>query len=186
MKNIRQHLLIAAVLVASALPVLAGPPKTEEQLIADLDSPKEKIVYAALQDMERQFPTSAPGLAKIKTLLTDPRPMVHEKAARVLGALHTELTDAELKSITTMLDSADKKEVMEALKALRGLKAQSAIPKIETLLQHADPNVKRDACRTLAVIGDKSVVKSIQPLLNDPDKGVVKDANDAIFTLNAK
>ena len=44
---------------------------------------------------------------------------------------------------------------MEGLKALRGLKAQSTIPKIVTLLKHADPNVKRDACRTLAVLGDK-------------------------------
>ena len=186
MKRICKSLLLVAAVLVTALPLLAKPPLTEEELIANLDSPKEKIVYAALQDLEKQYPTSAPALAKIKTLLTDPRPLVHQKAARVLGALHTEVSDAELKSIAALLDSADKKEVLESLKALRGLKAQSTIPKIVTLLKNPDPNVKRDACRTLAVIADKSVVSDIEPLLQDPDKGVVKDANDAIFTLKAK
>lgn len=185
MKIICRRLLVAAAIFTTALPLLAAP-KTEDQLLTDLDSPKEKVVYAALQDLEKQYPTSAAGLAKIKTLLTDPRPLVHEKAARVLGALHAEVSDSELNSIAAMLDSANKKEVMEGLKALRGLKAQSTVPKIVGLLKNPDANVKRDACRTLAVIADKSVVPSIQPLLTDPDKGVVKDANDAIFTLNAK
>src|SRR5882724_6096848 len=132
MKSICKSLLVVAAVLATALPLLAKPPQTEESLIAALDSPKEKVVYAALQDIEKQYPTSAPALAKIKTLLTDPRPQVHQKAARVLGALHTEVSDAELKSIAAMLDSADKKDVLESLKALRGLKAQSTVPKIVT------------------------------------------------------
>ncbi|MDR3458466.1 MAG: HEAT repeat domain-containing protein [Verrucomicrobiae bacterium] len=186
MKSICKSLLIVAAIFATALPLLAKPPQTEAELIAALDSPKEKIVFAALQDLEKQYPTSAPALAKIKTLLTDPRPLIHEKAARVLGALHADVSDADLKSIAAMLDSADKKEIQEALKALRGLKAQSVIPKIVSLLQHADPFVKRDACRTLAVVADKSVIPSIEPLLKDADPKVVKDANDAIFALKAK
>jgi HEAT repeat protein len=186
MKSICKSLLIVAAVLATALPLLAKQPQTEEQLIAALDSPKEKVVFAALQDIEKQYPTSAPALAKIKTLLTDPRPMIHQKAARVLGALHTDVSSAELNSIAAMLDSADKKEIMEGLKALRGLKAQSTIPKIVGCLKNPEPNVKRDACRTLAVIGDKGQVSDIEPLLQDPDKGVVKDANDAIFALKAK
>ena len=186
MKNISKRLLVATAIVATALPLLAKPPQTEEQLIAALDSPKEKVVYAALQDLEKQYPTSAPAQAKIKALLTDPRPVVHQKAARVLGALHADVSSTDLDNIAKMLDSADKKEIQEALKALRGLKAQSTIPKIVGLLKNADANVKRDACRTLAVIGSKSNVSDIEPLLSDPDKAVVKDANDAIFTLKAK
>lgn len=186
MKTICKSLLIAAVAATMALPLLAKPALTEQELIANLDSPKEKIVYAAMQDIEKQYPTSEPALAKIKTLLTDPRPTVHEKAARVLGALHIDLSSSELNSIAAMLDSGDKKDVTEALKALRGLKAQSTVPKIVTLLKNPDANIKRDACRTLAVIGDKSNVSDIEPLLTDPDKGVVKDATDAIFTLKAK
>lgn len=185
MKKICQPLFIALAIFATALPLLAKE-KTEAELLADLDSPKDKVVYAALQNLEKQYPDSAPGLAKVKTLLADPRPTVHQKAARVLGALHVEVSADELKSIAAMLDATDKKEIMEGLKALRGLKAQSVIPKIVTLLQHADANVKRDACRTLAVIADKSVVKDIEPLMQDKDKGVVKDATDAVFTLKNK
>jgi len=186
MKRIYKQLLLAMAIGATALPLLAKPPLTEEQLIANLDSPNPKIAFAALQDIEKQYPTSAPALAKIKTLLTDPRPLIHQKAARVLGALHTEVSDTDLKNIAAMLDSADKKEIQEALKALRGLKSQSTIPKVVTLLKHADPFVKRDACRTLAVIGDKSVIKDIEPLASDADAKVQKDANDAIFALKAK
>jgi HEAT repeat protein len=186
MKRISKSLLIVAAIFATALPLLAKPPQTEEELIAALDSPKEKVVFAALQDLEKQYPTSAPAQAKIKVLLTDPRPLVHQKAARVLGALHADVSSTDLDNIAKMLDSADKKEIMEGLKALRGLKAQSVIPKIVAQLKNADANVKRDACRTLAVIGSKSNVSDIEPLLQDPDKAVVKDANDAIFTLKAK
>jgi HEAT repeat protein len=186
MKTPCRHLLLVAVLLTAALPLFAGPPKTEEQLIADLDSPKDKVVYAALQDLEKQYPASAPAQAKMKVLLTDPRPLVHEKAARVLGALHADVSGIDLKNIAAMLDSADKKEVQQALQALRGLKAQPVIPKIVPLLQHPDPFVKRDACRTLAVIADKGVIPSIEPLLKDADPKVVKDASDAIFALKAK
>lgn len=186
MKSLCRHLLIVTALLTTALPLLAGQPKTEDELIAALDSPKEKVVYAALQDLEKQYPTSAPAQAKMKVLLTDPRPLVHEKAARVLGALHADVSDTDLKNITAMLDSAESKEAMEGLKALRGLKAQSTIPKIVACLKNPNPGVKRDACRTLAVLADKSIVPDLQPLLSDPDKGVVKDASDAIFTLNAK
>ena len=186
MKNLVKHLLTAAFIFALALPLLAKPPLTEEQLIANLDSPTVKVVFAALQDLEKQYPTSAPALAKIKTLLADPRPTIRQKAARVLGALHAEVSDADLKNIAALLDATDPKEIMEGLKALRGLKAQSTIPKIVPLLQHADNYVKRDACRTLAVIADKSVIPSIEPLRQNPDAKVQKDANDAIFALNAK
>ena len=187
MKPLCTRLLVGAFMLAVALPLLARDPKTEDQLITDMGSPNATPVYAALQDMENQYPTSVPGIAKIKTLLTDDRVTVREKAARVLGALHADVSETDLDNISKLLDPSNSKtEITEGLKALRGLKAQSTIPKILPLLKHPDANVKRDACRTLAVIADKSVVPGIQPLLQDPDKAVVKDANDAIFTLNSK
>ena len=185
MNNICQRLLAGAFIFALALPLLAKP-MTEEQLLANLDSPKDKVVYAALQDLEKQYPTSAPAQAKMKLLLTDRRQNIRQKAARVLGALHAAVSETDLKNIAALLDASDPKEVMEGLKALRGLKAQSTIPKIVPLLQHADNYVKRDACRTLAVIADKSVIPSIEPLRQNPDGKVQKDANDAIFALQAK
>ena len=55
MKSLSRSLLLIAVLLSTALPLLAAP-KTEVELIAALDSPKEKVVYAALQDLEKQYP----------------------------------------------------------------------------------------------------------------------------------
>jgi HEAT repeat protein len=186
MKNIIKRLLTGAFILTLALPLMAHPPKTVDQLKTDLDSPKENIVYAALQDIEKLYPTDDSAIAKVKTLLTDPRMKIRDKAARVLGAIHADVTDSELKSIAALLDSQSKNEILEGLKALRGLKAQSVVPQIIPLLKNPDSNVQRDACRTLAVVADKSVIPDIKPLLQSPDKSVVKDASDAIFTLKEK
>jgi len=179
------RLFIITALVSAALPLFAAP-KDEQSMLADLDSPRDKVVVDGLNRFEKEYPTSAPALAKTRILLTDSRPLVRRKAARVLGALHTDVTDAEMQSIAKLLDAPEKVEVMEGLKALRGLKAQSVVPKIVPLLKNPDNNVKRDACRTLAVLGDKSLIPSIEPLTQDADKLVAKDANDAIFALKNK
>ena len=185
MNQFCKRLLVTAFMMAVTLPLFARDPKSEDELIADMSSPTAKTVIYALQDMEKEYPTSVPGIAKAKTLLTDDRLAVREKAARVLGVIHADVSETDLANIAKLLDGP-KSEIIEGLKALRGLKAQSTIPKILPLLKNPDANVKRDACRTLAVIADKSVVPDIQPLLQDPDKAVVKDASDAIFTLNNK
>lgn len=185
MKNIIKYLLVSAFVISFAVPALARQ-RTEDEILKDMDSPTAKIVYNALQDMEKQYPTSTAGLAKAKSLLTDERATVREKAARVLGALHAEVSDADLANICKLLNGDSKTEITEGLKALRGLKAQSTVPKILPLLKNPDDNVKRDACRTLAVLGDKSIIPDIQPLLKDPSSAVVKDANDAIYALNSK
>jgi HEAT repeat protein len=180
-----KRLFAGLIIFALTLPALAKP-KTEADVLTDLASPKEKVVYTALQVYEQDFPDSTNCLAKAKSLLADSRPKVRDKAARVLGALHADLSDAELHEVAALLGSDDKNEIIEGLKALRGLKAQSIVPQIVPLLKYDNDNVKRDACRTLAVLGDKSIIPAIQPLLQYPDKAVVKDANDAIFALNNK
>lgn len=185
MKRIGKYILACAFALTMALPALAGSDSLSD-VMANLDSPKERTVVGALQAVEKQYPTDANALAKVKSLLADPRQKVRSKAGRVLGAIHADVSDTDLKNIAAMLDSMSKDEVLDALKSLRGLKAQSVVPKIVPLLKNPDPNIERDSCRTLAVIGDKSIVPDIQPLLQSPDKAVVKDANDAIFALKNK
>lgn len=190
MKNMTQRsFIIALTLGVFALTTATSPAakvKTEEELIAALSSPKEKEVFAALQAIEKQYPDSAKGQAAIKPLLADNRPKIRAKAARVLGVVHAEVSEADLKNICELLKSTDKYEIIDGLKALRGLKAKSTIPQITPLLTHADKNVVRDACRTLAVLGDKSLIPKIKPLLEVPDLAVQKDAADAIAILKEK
>ena len=177
--------MLALTLFTSASLVQAAE-KTEDQLIADLDSPKAEVVTSAMLKLEKTYPTSTKALPKIKTLLTDVRQPVRRKAGRVLGALHADVSDADLKAITAMFKSADSREVMDALISLRGLKAQQTVPEILPLLKNPTPNVQRDACRTLAVLGTKDTIPSIEPLLNSPTPAVKKDAQDAIFALKNK
>lgn len=178
-------LACGAVMLATT-PAFAAKVKTEDELIADLSSPKETVVTGAMLKLEKQFPTSQKSIAEIKKYLTDNRAAVRRKAARVLGALHAEVTTAELNSIGALLKAADHREIMDGLIALRGLKAKEMLPQITPLLNHAQPNVVRDACRTIAVLGDKSHIPLLEPLRQNPDAKIQKDANDAIFALQAK
>lgn len=164
----------------------AKAPKSEDELIADLASPKENEVTGALQKLEKEYPTSAKALPAIKKLLTDSRMKVRCKAARVLGALHADVNGDDIKAICALLKAKDTKEVEEGLKALRGLKAPGAVPEILPVLKSADTHNVRDACRTLAILGSKDVIPSIEPLLNHSDPAVQKDAKDAIFKLSEK
>ncbi len=182
MKKFLHRALVLAAVFATALPLLAAP-KTEKELLTLLNSQRENFVVDALQTFEKRFPDSVEGMAKCKELLTDSRPPVRRKAARVLGALHAPVSEADLKNICGLLESKDDGDITAGLKALRGLKAQSVALKMLPLLQHANDNVKRDTCRTLAVIGDKSMVKDIEPLLKSKEPAVVEDAQKAINAL---
>jgi HEAT repeat protein len=191
MKNITRRcfaIVLGLSFAAFAIPAHAAK-KTEDQLIAELSSPEEKLVYNAMADLERQFPTSTKYHPKLKELLSDSRERVRTKAGRVLGAVHAEMSADDIKSVVKQLKSTNTKAEKEAgLKTLRdlGSKAKSTVSDITPLLKDADVGIKRDACRTLAVIADKSVVSEIEPLLKDSDPKVQKDAQDAIFKLKEK
>lgn len=191
MKNMTKRCFVVAlalgVFAFTTLSVQAAKKvKTEEELIALLASPKEKTVINALQEMETLYPTSATCQAAIKPLLTDSRVPVVRKAARVLGMMNAPVSEEDLKHIAALLKSTDKATVIDGLKALRGLKAQSMIPEIVPLLQNPDKNIMRDSIRTLAVLGDKSLVPTIQPFMDYPDLAVQKDAADALAILKQK
>jgi len=178
--------LALSVFVFTAASVQAAKQKTEEELIAALASPKEKDVVKTLQLMEEQYPASAACQAAIKPLLADNRKPVARKAARVLGVMNAPVSEEDLKHIVVFLKSTDKSEIIDGLKALRGLKAQSTVPEIVPLLQNKDKNIIRDSIRTLAVLGDKSLVPTIQPFMDSPDLAVQKDAADALAILKQK
>ena len=179
-------LILSVFVFATGSVQAAKKVKTEDELIAQVGTAKEREVIRALQEMENLYPTSTKCQNAIKPLLTDSRKPVVRKAARVLGVMNAPVSAADLKNIAGMLKSADESEVIDGLKALRGLQAKSTIPEITPLLQHANKNVVRDACRTLAVLGDKSLIPAIKPLLEVPDRAVQKDAADAIAILKEK
>ncbi|MFO1513579.1 MAG: hypothetical protein U1F83_11790 [Verrucomicrobiota bacterium] len=189
MNNMTKRCFIAVLtlgIFAFATAMAQAKDKTEDELIAALSSPKEKTVINAMQEMEKLYPTSTKCQDAIKPLLTDNRKPVMRKAARVLGVMNAPVSEADLKNIAALLKATDKYEIIDGLKALRGLKAQSTIPEITPLLQNPDKNVVRDACRTLAVLGDKSLIPTIKPLLEVQDLAVQKDAADAIAILKEK
>jgi hypothetical protein len=178
--------LAGGIFALATVPAHAAKVKTEAELIADLSSPKEAVVADAMLKLERQFPLSTTWHPPVKKMLTDDRAKVRRKAGRVLGAIHAEVSGEDLKNITAMFKAADPQEVMDALKSLRGLKAESTLPEIVPLLASTHIGVVRDACRTISDLGDKSNVADIEPLLKHPDTKVQKDAADAIFKLKAK
>ncbi len=175
-------LLLALLAVAS--PVLAD--EKEDKLIAELASPMESKVTDAMLKLEKQYPTSTKAFPTMKQLLKDRRERVRRKAARVLGALHADVDQENLKDILALTKGSDPREIMDGLISLRGLKAESTIPDLLPLLKHAHPNVIRDTCRTLAVLGNKDLIPQIEPLLNHPEPAVKKDAQDAIYKLRQK
>lgn len=160
--------------------------KTAEQYIADLGSPRENVVENALDEIEKHYPTSLAAQAKIKTLLMDERIHVKRKAARTLGNAHAEVNETDIKNIATLLDAKDAATIIDGLKSLRNLKAQSTVPKIIPLLQNLNHSVIRDSIRTLAALGDEKLIPILQPFLTFPDENVQKDAAYAIELLKTK
>jgi HEAT repeat protein len=184
---LKRNLLVLLIGGALLAPVsLFAAQKTEDQLIAELDSPNGSKVASAMLAIEKQYPNSTKAFPKIKSLLADKRPEVRRKAARVLGVLHADVGSEDLKNIAALTRSSDPGEAIDGLKALRGLKAQETIPDIKACLNSPTPNVMRDACRTLAVLGGKNDIPAIEPLLTNKNAAVQKDARDAIFELKNK
>lgn len=188
MKNfINRTFTCVALLAVFALTLPAqAKDKSEDELISEMGSSNEDTVASAMLAFEKQYPTSTKAFPTMKKLLTDPRAKVRRKAARVLGVLHAEVDEQNLKDICAMFKASEPREQMDALISLRGLKAQSTIPEILPLLNSPTPNVIRDACRTLAVLGNKDLIANIEPLLKHADKKVQTDAQDAIYKLKNK
>jgi len=143
-------------------------------------------VWDSLAALEDHYLDSNTWHPAVRKLLADPREEVRLKAARVLGVVHAEVTPEDLKNITAMFQSTTPNIVMGALKALRGLQAQSTLPEIVPLLQNSHDGIVRDALRTIAVLGDRSLLPQVEPLLNHPNAKVQKDALACVAALKAR
>src|ERR1051325_4491571 len=117
----------------AALPADPG----EARMIAEMASNDPHKVLKALADLEEKQNPGTNAIGAARKLLSDPRPAVRKKAARVLGAIHAPLDQDEIKTICRMLKSYDPSEADDALKALRDLKVSEAIAEITPLLKSA-------------------------------------------------
>ena len=98
---------LACGVLPSPPPVQAAKVKTEDELIADLASPKEEVVTSAmLLKVGKAVSHQHQGTGRDQKISRRQAPAVHRKAARVLGALHAEVTSAEIKSICALLRRA--------------------------------------------------------------------------------
>lgn len=186
----KKSIKVGLILSLAALALVLGSScattgKSESDLVAALASPNQDAARAAMAELEARYHDSTTWQPAVRKMLADPREEVALKAARVLGIVHAEVTDEDLKNITALFRAARPNVAMGALKGLRGLKAQSIIPQILPLLQNNNVGIVRDALRTLAVLGDASLVPQIEPLLNHANSAVKKDARDCLAALRS-
>lgn len=180
--------VLSSVFLAAAVAAAPGAlgAKTSAQLLSELSSPREGVVTSALQELEDLHPEVAATDATVRALTKDPRPAVKCKAARVLGALHADVGADVIEAIASLLDANEPKTVLEGLKALRGLRASSTVPKMIPLLKSTDEHIPRDACRTLAVLGDASVIPQLESLLSSTNPKLRYDAYVAINAIRLR
>jgi len=184
-------LAVAAALLVAGLAFWTGCATTpvdtsQEGLMQAMQSPSPDIAADAMLRWEKTYPTSTNAFGIMRGLLGDDRPKVRRKAARVLGVLHAEVSEQDIQAICAMLKSPDAMEQTDALKALRGLEAPSAIDSILPLLNSPNTHIIRDACRTLAILGGPDLIPKLEPLLSHAEPAVQNDAQNAIFTLRGK
>jgi HEAT repeat protein len=183
----RVFLGISILVLLAAVPSIKA--ETEAALIAKLSSPDENQVLSTMTRYKKLYRGSTNAFPVLKTLLNDPRLKVKERAAGLLGALHAEVSEEDVRAICALLKDPTVDANMEGLKALRGLQGPAlagAVPDIVPCLKNSNSYVVRDACRTLAVLGNKDLIPLIEPLVNSPEPRVQKDAQDAIAALRSR
>ncbi len=192
MKQTLRFALCAALLLMTSVGWSADRtkvPLTEAELIRQLGTHDEDQVNVAISQLRDRFPTSTNAIHAICGLLKDD--WFRRRAARALGDCHAELELSDVKLILGMFRVYSPDEVMDGLKAIRGLKEPDAIKKkmvadVLPLLQDTNTHVVRDACRTLAVIGNKDTISYIEPLLKSKEADIRLDAKQAIDKLQSK
>src|SRR5580698_3059076 len=100
MNTITKRVFTGTMILAAlgfCVPRVSAAPPSEDKVVANLSSPKEGTVISALKDLEKNYPTSATGLPIAKKLLADPRHTVAREAAYMLGNVHADVSDDDLK-----------------------------------------------------------------------------------------
>jgi hypothetical protein len=188
------------VALATLAPTLASaaPRKSEAELLEMLGSSEHKKVLDALDRLPNWYPTSTNAQQQIKKLLGTklnvsgvPQNLISRKAARALGNYHATLTWDELQVFLGFIRSSSVDDVMDGLKALRGLREPPDIEErlaaeIVLLLKDKEIIIARDAMRTLGALGNKSSIPAIEPFLKHLRLDVKKDAREAIAAIEKR
>ena len=192
--------VVAAVVMAVLVPASASAAarKSEAELIAMLESTDHRTVLDALDRLPNWYPNSTKAQPQIQKLLGAkvnavgvPINLISRKAARALGNYHVTLTWDELQVFLGFIRSHDVDDIMDGLKALRGLKEPPDVEEkisaeIMPLLKNEEIHIVRDAIRTLGALGNKNSLPAIEPLLKHTNSDVKKDAREAIAAIEKK
>ena len=190
-------LVIAIVLLAPPF-ANAAPRKSEAELIKMLASTDYQTVIDALDRLPNWYPQSTNAIPQIRKLLCTqlnvsrvPSNLISRKAARALGNYHATLDWDDLKIFLGFIRSSNVDDVMDGLKALRGLKEPPDIEhniaaEVVLLLKDKEIHIVRDAIRTLGTLGNKEVIPAIEPFLKHMRVDVRNDAREAIAAIQKK
>lgn len=192
------RILLIALVGLLPMSTSAGPKKSETELIEMLGSKDPQTVIDALDRLPNLYPASTNAIQQIRKLLGTkvniagfPPNVISRRAARALGNYHATLDWDDLKVFLGFIRSPDVNEVMDGLKALRGLKEPREIEEkltaeVVLLLNDKELHVVRDAIRTLGALGNKATVPAIEPFLKHQRQDVKRDAKEAIAVLEKK
>lgn len=191
---------IFALLAVVLIPLVsqAASKKTEAELLAMLKSPEPQKVIDALDRLPNWYPNSTAAVSEIRGLLATrvsvkgfPPNIITRKAARALGDYGATLSGEDVKAFLALIRSSSVGDVMDGLKALRGLKQppeseQAIAAEVALLLKDKEIHIVRDAIRTLGTVGNKDTIPALEPFLKHMRLDVKRDAKEAIAALQKK
>lgn len=192
------RLLVLLMVMFVSLVSRAAPGKTESELLAMLKSPEPQQVLDALDRLPNWYPNSTTAVMEIRGLLGSrtsargfPSNIIPRKAARALGNYGATLNEEDIKVFLTLIRSSSTDDVMDGLKALRGLKQpveseRKIATEVALLLKDKEIHIVRDAIRTLGALGSKDSIPVLEPFLKHMRLDVKKDAREAIAALQKK
>lgn len=140
--------------------------KTQDEYLADLDSPDLNTKFKALEGLGKSEDVSSRAVYRVISLLMDKNWKIRARAARSLGEMGQQ---AEL-SIRYLVQALDDKKVpvrVDAILALgrMGLKARPAIPGLVNALSDPSFTIRAAACHALGSIGPAAAPEAANDLM---------------------
>jgi len=153
----------------------------DEVLYEALDDPEPDVGSAAVRQLAS---TGWPGaLDAVMGAMRDRAPEVRSAAARALGTMHPDTSEALAALVDALTDPDDMVRVaaVSALASI-GNAAAPAVPALVRLMASSDGWFRTEVMRALGAIGPaaKTAVSALVPLLKDPDAQVRAGAAEAL------